>query len=99
MFAVHVIFTVRIDKMAEFLPLMRIQAVNSLTLEPECRRFDVWSDPARPEQVMLYEIYADAAAFDHHLGSDHFKTFAAAVEPLIMDREIVTWSTQEDLDG
>lgn len=99
MFAVHVNFIVRIDKMAEFLPLMRKQAANSLALERECHQFDVWRDPARPEQVMLYELYTDAAAFDHHLASDHFKSFAAAVEPLIMNREIVTWSIQEEIDG
>lgn len=99
MFAVTVIFNVKPGGMATFLPLMRMQADNSLALEPECHHFDVWTDLARPDQVMLYEIYTDASAFDAHLASEHFKTFAAAVDPIIFHREIVTWATQEQING
>ncbi|MBY8976229.1 antibiotic biosynthesis monooxygenase [Rhodobacteraceae bacterium NNCM2] len=99
MFAVTVIFNVNQNDMAAFLPLVRAQAANSLELESDCHLFDVWTDPARPDQVMLYEIYTDAAAFDLHLATDHFKTFSAAVEPMLMGKEVATWARQEKLDG
>ena len=86
MFAVTVLFTLRPGEREAFLPLMRQQAANSLTLEPDCTHFDVWTDPARPEEVYLYELYTDAAAFDAHLASEHFKSFAAAVAPMLADR-------------
>ncbi|MEM6933157.1 MAG: putative quinol monooxygenase [Pseudomonadota bacterium] len=99
MFAVTVLFTLKPGEREAFLPLMRRQAINSLALEPECRHFDVWTDPARPEEVFLYELYSDAAAFDTHLNSDHFKSFASAVEPMLMDKTVTTWATEEQSDG
>lgn len=99
MFAVTVQFTTHPGQLDAFLPLMRRQAANSLSLEPACHRFDVWTDPARPDTVLLYELYSDAAAFDLHVASDHFKAFAAAVEPIVAGKEIVTWATQEQIHG
>ncbi|MEL6476336.1 MAG: putative quinol monooxygenase [Pseudomonadota bacterium] len=98
MFAVVVTFHVHPGRMAEFLPLMRQNAANSLKLEPECHRFDVWTDAARPDQVYLYELYTNAAAFDAHLASTHFKAFAAKVEDMVARRDLDTWATQEDID-
>lgn len=98
MFAVTVTFTATPDGMAAFLPLVRAQAANSLRLEPECHRFDFWTDPARPDQVFLYEIYTDAAAFDAHLQSAHFKIFARETAPLVADKQVTTWATKETDD-
>ncbi|MGI9463684.1 MAG: putative quinol monooxygenase, partial [Aestuariivirgaceae bacterium] len=56
-----------------------------------CRRFDVCTDPDRPERVFLYEIYDDRAAFDAHLASDHFKAFDAEVVPITLDKVVGTW--------
>ena len=95
MFAVTVIFDVREGEMEKFLPMMRRQAENSVTLEPDCKWFDVWTDPQQPNQVFLYELYTDAAAFARHLASDHFKAFAHHSSALIHDRRIVTWANQE----
>ncbi|MEM0922766.1 MAG: putative quinol monooxygenase [Pseudomonadota bacterium] len=98
MFAVVVTFHVNQDRMPDFLPLMRRNAANSLRLEPECHRFDVWTDPARPDQVFLYELYSDAAAFETHLASAHFNTFAAAVADMVTRRDLDTWAVEEPLD-
>lgn len=95
MFAVTVTFTTRTGNMAAFLPLVRAQAANSLRLEPACHRFDVWTDVARPDEVFLYEIYQDAAAFDAHLASAHFKRFAEETAPMVSDKQVVTWSNEE----
>lgn len=98
MFAVTVIFTAAPGRIGDLLPLVRAQAANSLRLEADCHQFDVWTDPTRPDQVYLYETYTDAAAFDAHLASTHFARFSAETAPMIADKQVATWATQETTD-
>ena len=92
MFIVCVTFTVNAGKLPEFLPLMSAQARNSVALEPGCHQFDVCHGSADPDVVFLYEVYADEAGFQHHLDSAHFKTFDAAVAPLVAAKEVKTFA-------
>ena len=62
-FAVVVTFQIEPARYVEFMPLMLSNAQASLTQEPGCLQFDVATDPARPNEVFLYEIYSDRAAF------------------------------------
>ncbi|MEM1301676.1 MAG: putative quinol monooxygenase [Pseudomonadota bacterium] len=93
MFAVVVRFQLRADAIDRFLPLMLKNAQISKTDEPGCHQFDVLTDPARPDEVFLYELYTDKAAFDAHLASAHFKAFDAAVTDMIADKGIRTYAT------
>lgn len=92
MFAVVVTFQIKPADWASFLPLMADNAATSLAQEEGCHRFDVCTDPARPHEVFLYELYTDAAAFDAHLSSAHFKMFDAAVGPMIASKDVATYS-------
>lgn len=92
MYAVCVTFQIKEGMSDTFMPLMQIQAQNSLELEAACHRFDICTDPEKPDEVFLYEIYDDAAAFQVHLASEHFKAFDAAVQPLIADKMVCTYS-------
>lgn len=92
MFAVCVTFQIVHGQMDVFMPLMLANARASLSDEPECHRFDVLTDPARPNEVGLYELYTDAAAFDAHLASAHFKTFDAAVSAMIASKSVQTYA-------
>jgi len=91
-FAVCVTFTLRPDAAQAFLPLMTANAQASLANEPGCTRFDVLTDPARPDEVFLYELYDDSAAFKVHLDSAHFKAFDAAVADMIADKVVRTFT-------
>ena len=95
MYCVTVRFEIRPERMQDFMPLMRAQARTSLSEEPGCHRFEVWTDPDRPAQVWLHEVYADRAAFDRHLATPHVATFDAAVAPLIIGKAVETWSVAE----
>ncbi len=77
--------------MSAFLPLMRAQAAQSLHDEPACLRFDVWTDKERPDDVFLYELYADRAAFEAHLRSVHFAAFDAMTGDLVSAKRVSTW--------
>ena len=90
MFAVTVTIEVAEGRMAEFLPAM-MENARASRHEPACRRFDVLTDPARPDEVFLYEIYDDAAGFDAHRETSHYKTFDATVAPMIAAKRVATW--------
>ena len=92
MFAVVVTFQINPEDTRAFMPLMRDNAETSLAREDGCHRFDVCTDPSAPNEVFLYELYTDAAAFDAHLASAHFKTFDAAVAPLIAGKTVKTYA-------
>lgn len=79
---------------AAFLDHVRRNAAASVAVEPGCRRFDVLTPEIAADEVVLYEIYADAAAFDAHLRTPHFTVFrdataglvrASAVERFVLD--------------
>lgn len=87
-FAVVVEFQVKPEHVDAFGVAMAKQAQNSLELEEACRQFDVFTDPLKPATFVLYELYDDEAAFEAHLASDHFASFAAHVEPMVLERDI-----------
>lgn len=91
MYAVCVTFKLETGQAASFMPLMHENARTSLREEPDCLQFDVLSDPSRPDQVFLYELYSDRAAFDAHLASSHFKVFDAATSAMIAGKDVQTW--------
>lgn len=87
-FAVVVDFEIHSDRVDEFRTAMLQQAKNSLELEKGCQQFDVFTDAQLPTTFVLYELYDDEAAFELHLESDHFASFAAHVEPMVINRII-----------
>lgn len=91
MYAVVVTFQIKPAQMRRFLPLMIANAAASRRNEPGCHRFDVCTDPARPQEVFLYELYTDRAAFDAHLSSNHFKAFDQTVAAMIASKTIQTY--------
>ncbi len=91
MYVITVLFVIREGHESAFLERMREQADNSLTHEPDCLQFDVCTDPADPKRIFLYEIYRDEAAFKHHLETDHFKAFDAAVADWTASKTVEAW--------
>ena len=92
MFAVTVLFRVSPEDADAFGALVRENARASLRTEAGCVQFDVCTDPATPGDVFLYELYDDAAAFDAHLASDHFKAFDEAVKGMVQVKTVRTYT-------
>jgi quinol monooxygenase YgiN len=90
-YVVTVEFTIDPRQFDLFLPLLLDNARRSRAEEPGCRQFDVSVDDTRQDVVYLYEIYDDRAAFDAHLASPHFVSFAAATAKMITHRVIRSW--------
>ena len=72
----------------QFRDLIVANAKTSLEREMGCKRFDVLVEPEEPRRFVLYEIYEDGAAFDEHLASSHYLSFADAIEGEIEQRTI-----------
>jgi len=95
MFVVTVIFKVKQDVVEDFRKAVKQQAKNSLKKEKGCKRFDVCFDNDDPQRIFLYELYVDAAAFEAHTQTDHFKNFREVSQPMLEDRMVKFWSLQK----
>ena len=90
MFAVIVELKIKPGQSDAFMPLMRANAAASLREEPGCRQFDVCLDEDAASRVWLYEVYDDAAAFQAHLKTAHFKEFDESTTEMISDKRVST---------
>lgn len=96
MHCVTVKFSLRAGDEAAFLARVRRQAADSLREEPGCHVFEVWQTPGA---VFLYEVYEDAAAFEAHLASPHFRAFDEEVAPMVADKRIGRWEPAAQAAG
>ena len=86
---VYVEFRVKPEDHAAFARLLAANAAASLETEPGCARFDVLTpEGAKDGRFVLYEIYADDAAFDAHLRTEHFLAFDRATAGTVLERRI-----------
>ena len=88
-FVIYVEFNLHENAVEKFMPLMLANAGASLEAEPGCERFDVLHVEGRPQQIVLYEIYRDKAAFQEHLKTRHYLEFNAATAPLVREKKVV----------
>jgi (4S)-4-hydroxy-5-phosphonooxypentane-2,3-dione isomerase len=96
-YGVTVEFTLSPGTLDAFLRLVEANAAASVADEPGCLRFDVLL-PAGGDgpDVFLYEIYADRAAFDHHLTTVHFLAFDEATRPMVERKAARFFSVREN---
>jgi quinol monooxygenase YgiN len=81
-------FLVRPGFAERFGELVLANAQASIEQETGCRRFDVLVEPLNGRRFVLYEIYDDEAAFEQHLRSPHYRSFAAAIDGQIEERSL-----------
>jgi len=78
-----------------FLELCRFDAERSVADEPGCSQFDVSTSNDNANVVVLYEVYDDQAAFDHHLTTPHYATFADGVQRLGVQITLVRFFSRQ----
>ncbi len=76
MVVLHVTVQVKPEHLAEFLEVLRHDAVHSEEDEPGCLRFDVVQDKTDPNRFYYYEVYKNEAALETHRQTPHFKLYA-----------------------
>lgn len=97
-YAITVLFELEMGATEQFHRLVAENARQSVALEPGCLRFDVLTptDKARADEVFLYEIYTDQAAFDVHLASAHFKSFDEQTRALVRRKTVHAFAVNEN---
>ena len=90
-YAVCVTFLIKEGEVNGFLALVHGNAATSLAVEPACLQFDVLTDPARPTEVFLYEIYEDESAFQDHTKTEHFLDFDSNVSEMVVAKSVCTY--------
>lgn len=94
MLVVLVKVTVEPDALAEFEPAILENAAASVANEPGCLRFDVNQREDDPTEWMFYEAYQDAAAFEAHRASAHYRKYAAIADRLVTSKTITRYVTK-----
>ena len=95
-FVITVAFDLHDGALREFLPMIVENANRSRSVEPGCERFDVLVPKTRANQVFLYEIYKDKAAFGEHLKAQHFLDFNNASARLVKAKKIVEYALENE---
>jgi autoinducer 2-degrading protein len=73
----------------EFETLIRDHGRGTLDDEEGCLAFDVLVPRDVPDRIMLYECYADAAAYAKHTASPRLAATRARYEKMLAGRKIV----------
>lgn len=87
-FVLVVEFTLQPDAFERFAPLIAENARKSVALEPGCLQFDVARALEAPDRILLYEVYADEAAFNAHSKMPHVAEFFSAAGDMIAERKV-----------
>ena len=84
------------DQLDAFLARVREHRGNVLKNEPGCERFDILTEHDGGNIVHLYEVYADQASVDHHLGTPYMKQYMEDTGPMIANRKRILCALAND---
>jgi quinol monooxygenase YgiN len=90
-FVIVVDFRIKPGAMQNFRRLIDENAKASVRDEPGCRRFDVLANRTEADRILLYEVYADRAAFDAHVRTPHFAAFDRESAALVADKSVAEY--------
>jgi len=85
-FALQVTLQLEPGSAAEFRPHILAAAEAAVREEPDCHRFDVAQDEEDPDTFVLFEVYTNAEALEHHHRQPHFLKLHEVVGHLIRDK-------------
>jgi quinol monooxygenase YgiN len=86
-FVLAVSLKIKPDSIDKFMAECLKNAKAARETEPGCKQFDIVVDPNDPTRAMLYEVYADEAAFEAHQQTLHFKHYLANALQYLEARE------------
>lgn len=77
---IHTPLAVQADKVEAFIAAVRLDGLGSTHEEPGCLRFDVYQNIKQPDELYLYEVYVNKAAFDYHTRTPHIIAWRETVK-------------------
>ncbi len=77
---------VKPESVEAFIPMILANANASVHSERGCLQFDVTQQADDPTKFALYEVYADATAFELHGQAPHVQDFFGKTKDMIVGR-------------
>lgn len=79
-------------KTEEFVEAVRVMKPKVMQ-DPGAIRYSLYRSADDPDQFLFYEEYESEEAFEYHLSTEHFKTLASTIDPLMaVPGEIGQWA-------
>ncbi|MFT4541950.1 MAG: autoinducer 2-degrading protein [Planctomycetota bacterium] len=85
-FALLVTIRVRPESIDDFRTHILQAASLAVREEEHCHRFEVTQDEEAADTFVLYEVYTDASALEHHHTTPHFLAFAELARDWVVDK-------------
>ncbi len=73
-------------ELANFIAALKENGAATIT-EPGCRRYDILQSTTNPNQIFIYEVYANEAAVKAHRATDHFKKYISVTKDMVAKRQ------------
>ncbi len=68
---------------------LRAEISASIRLEPGVLALYAVAVKGHPEQVRIFEIYADQAAYEAHLKTPHFRTYKSETQAMVKSLKLI----------
>ncbi len=91
MFVVVVFLEALAGRAEELSEALRRHAKTCLEREPGCHRYDISADPLEGSAFLLYQIYADEAAYLAHREMPHYADIRFLSDPWVRSRRVLTY--------
>jgi len=85
-FALLVSLRVQPSAAEDFRERILIAASAAVREEPDCHRFDVAQDEEDPAHFVLFKVYTDGAALEHHHTTPHFLAFSEYAKDVVLEK-------------
>jgi autoinducer 2-degrading protein len=80
-------------QLENYLAAIREVGAASIKTEPGCSEFDIAVSQKDPNHLLIFEVYDNAAAFEAHLKTGHYKKYAATAKDIVAKREVHSLSS------
>ncbi len=70
---------------------LRFHAKVCIEREPGCQRYDISVDPLEGSSFLLYQVYADEAAYLAHRELPHYADVRVLTDPWVRSRRVLTY--------
>jgi quinol monooxygenase YgiN len=91
-FVIWVTFDIKPGTFDEFHKAALEDASDSVANEVGCLEFNVLIPVSSTNQLSLFEVYKNRAAFDTHCTMPHFHKFAAVADRVVTAKNVTEWS-------
>jgi len=82
MFTVTAKVKLQSGKAEEFVEAVRVMKPQ-VSQDPGAIEYSLYRSTGDPDEFLFYERYDSEEAFAYHLSTEHFKTLAGAIDPLM----------------